>query len=94
MFCLKGVYALNERGEVFVKDGFKCVNGCHGCEWQCPCMAITFPEPITEQYMIKVLTHYKEKGKPFPDAYRAFLKKRYSLDIDVIEKNIYGKNTI
>jgi NAD-dependent dihydropyrimidine dehydrogenase PreA subunit len=43
-FCFKKVFALNEKGFVFVAKPYECVVLCQGCENKCPKGAISFPK--------------------------------------------------
>ncbi|MBP1627373.1 MAG: 4Fe-4S ferredoxin iron-sulfur binding domain protein [Holophagaceae bacterium] len=79
-FCPKGVYGFTPGGKVVVKNGEQCVDGCHGCEWQCPSWAITFPEPITADYIAKAVDYYGKKGKPVPSTFTTYVKGRYGLE--------------
>lgn len=84
-FCPKGVFVKND-GNVIVKNHSQCVDGCHGCEWKCPSGAISFPKPITREYVVKVIRRSQEKGRNFPTDF-----VKYALDNNIINhKDIDG----
>lgn len=41
-FCPHGVYEANEEDSPLVVQPIKCIQGCHGCENQCPSGAIHY----------------------------------------------------
>ncbi|MCK5216048.1 MAG: ferredoxin family protein [Candidatus Omnitrophica bacterium] len=81
-FCFRKVFGIDADGEVQVVAGDNCVNNCHGCEWRCPQVAITFPKPITQESANKTVAYYKKKGKKVPVEFIDFVKKRYGLEIN------------
>lgn len=79
-FCPRQVYSQDAAGRVRVSNGGNCVDGCHGCEWQCPQWAITFPEPLTAAYLQKAATYCAKRGKELPRPMVDYARARYGVE--------------
>ncbi len=84
-YCPKGVFEKNNQN-IIVKNPADCVDGCHGCEWKCPGNAISFPKPITKEYVIKVIRWSKAKGR---NVSKDFIK--YALKNQIIQQDEVSK---
>ncbi|KAB3539048.1 ferredoxin family protein [Alkaliphilus pronyensis] len=90
-FCPKGVFVKSNAG-VEVKNHSECVDGCHGCEWKCPSNAISFPEPITREYVVKVVRWSKDKGRAYPDAFVNYAIKNNIITEEDLKDEALGKS--
>lgn len=79
-FCPQQVYSADVTGRITVQNGENCVDGCHGCEWQCPQWAITFPEPMTAAYLEAAAAYCSRTGKTLPRPMLDYAKARYGLN--------------
>ncbi|MTI46571.1 MAG: ferredoxin family protein [Firmicutes bacterium] len=86
-FCPKGVY-IKDNEKVVVENPSSCVDGCHGCEWQCQSGAIRFPEPITKEYVTKVIRWSKKKNKKVSSEFLDYALKNHIIEECEINREI------